>query len=163
MIAMCLLWRHSLVAGCLSFVAKQTPEEKFLEEIEFDMNTTFRTKDGVKLLPAERSELFRLMGEQGFFRAAIKDIMKDAGDWNTISRLRQERLKGLTSDQASLQKWDDIHVRLSEARRAAEEVAYSEMDADMFAAIQMRQTEKELTDEANRYGKTLDETLSIRK
>lgn len=154
------LWNAT---GIMKIGAKQTPEEKFLEEIEFDMNTTFRTKDGVKLLPAERSELFRLMGEQGFFRAAIKDIMKDAGDWNTISRLRQERLKGLTSDQASLQKWDDIHVRLSEARRAAEEVAYSEMDADMFAAIQMRQTEKELTDEANRYGKTLDETLSIRK
>ncbi len=51
----------------------QTPEEKFLEEVEFDINTTFRTKDGVRLLPQERSELFRLMGERGFFKDAIAE------------------------------------------------------------------------------------------
>ena len=33
----------------------QEPEVKFLEEFEFDVNTTFRTKDGVRLTANERS------------------------------------------------------------------------------------------------------------
>ena len=142
----------------------QSPEEKFLQEIEFDVNTTFRTKDGIKLLPAERSELFRLMGERGFFREAIAEIMRDAGDWKSIEKLRQLRSQGYKSDEVSLKKWHDIHARLSEARRAAEDIAYAEMDADMYAAIELRQVEKDLTAEANVAGETLNlESIQIRK
>ena len=142
----------------------QSPEEKFLQEMEFDVNTTFRSKNGIKLLPAERSELFRLMGERGFFREAIAEIMRDAGDWNTIEELRAMRIQGVSSDEASLKKWHDIHVRLSEARRAAEDIAYAEMDADMYAAIELRQAEKDLTAEANTAGETLNlESIQIRK
>lgn len=142
----------------------QSPEEKFLQEMEFDVNTTFRTKDGVKLLPAERSELFRLMGERGFFKEAIAEIMKTAGDWKSIEKLRQLRSQGFTSDQVSLKKWHDIHARLSEARRAAEDIAYAEMDADMYAAIELRQIEKDLTAEANVAGETFNlESIQIRK
>lgn len=142
----------------------QSPEEKFLQEMEFDVNTTFRTKDGVKLLPAERSELFRLMGERGFFRESIAEIMQDAGDWKSIEKLRALRSQGFTSDQVSLKKWHDIHARLSEARRAAEDIAYAEMDADMYAAIELRQVEKDLTAEANIAGETFNlESIQIRK
>ena len=142
----------------------QSPEERFLQEMEFDVNTTFRTKDGVKLLPAERSELFRLMGERGFFREAIAEIMRDAGDWKSIEKLRQLRSQGYKSDEVSLKKWHDIHARLSEARRAAEDIAYAEMDADMYAAIELRQIEKDLTAEANVAGETLNlESIQIRK
>jgi len=142
----------------------QSPEEKFLQEIEFDVNTTFRTKDGIKLLPAERSELFRLMGERGFFREAIAEIMRDAGNWKSIEKLRQLRSQGYKSDEVSLKKWHDIHARLSEARRAAEDIAYAEMDADMYAAIELRQVEKDLTAQANIAGETLNlESIQIRK
>ena len=144
---------------------EQSPEEKFLQEMEFDVNTTFRTKDGIKLLPAERSELFRLMGERGFFKEAIQEIMRDAGDWKSIQKLREMRNQGYKSDEVSLKKWHDIHARLSEARRAAEEIAYAEMDGDMYAAIELRQAQKDLTEEANIAGETLDveSTLGIRK
>lgn len=143
---------------------EQSPEEKFLQEMEFDVNTTFRTKDGVKLLPAERSELFRLMGERGFFREAIAEIMRNAGDWKSIEKLRALRSKGYKSDKVSLKEWHDIHARLSEARRTAEDIAYAEMDADMYAAIELRQIEKDLTAEANIVGETLDfESIQIRK
>ena len=154
------LWNAT---GVMKIGAEQTPEEKFLQEVEFDINTTFRTKDGVKLLPAERSELFRLMGEQGVFRGAIKDIMKDAGDWNSLAMLRQKRSEGYTADEASLSKWYNIHVRLSDARRVAEELAFAEMDADMFAAIQFRQLQRDLSLEASQYGETIDNSLNIRK
>ena len=138
---------------------EQTPEEKFLQDVEFDINTTFRTKDGVRLLPEERSELFRLMGERGFFRNAIKEIMRDAGDWDSIQKLRELRSQGFKSDEVSLKKWHDLHARLSEARRQAEEIAYAEMDADMYAAIELRQVEKDLRGEYATAGEVFDPSI----
>ncbi len=143
----------------------QEPEEKFLEDMEYDITTTFKTKDGVKLTRDERSELFRIMGEDGHFQASIKEIMEDAKDWQSIAKLRKERRfpNLVSSEDVSLKKWHDIHVRLSEAQRAAEALAYARMDADMFAAIEMRQMEKALREEAAVRGEVLDPTLSIRK
>jgi hypothetical protein len=134
-----------------------------LEEFEFDVNTTFRTKDGVRLTANERSALFKLMGEQGHFRASINEIMRDAKDWQSISRMRKMRRVGVPSEEADLRKWDQIHIRLSQARRDAEEFAFAEMDQDMYAEIERRQIEKQLVEEANIAGESLDPTLSIRK
>ena len=104
------------------------------------------------------------MGERGFFREAIAEIMRDAGNWKSIEKLRQLRSQGYKSDEVSLKKWHDIHARLSEARRAAEDIAYAEMDADMYAAIELRQVEKDLTAQANIAGETLNlESIQIRK
>lgn len=147
----------------LQIHAEQSPEEKFLEAFEFDVNTTFRSKDGVRLTAGERSALFKLMGEQGNFKRSINEIMGDAKEWQSIARLRNLRRVGTTSDEASVQKWDQIHVRLSQARRDAEEFAYAELDKDMYAEIERRQIEQQMIQEANVVGETLDPTLSIRK
>jgi hypothetical protein len=127
----------------------QTDEEKFLHKMEYDVSTSFKTKDGVKLTRDERSELFRIMGEDQIFAASIREIMKDAGDWESIAKLKElRRLPNLTtSDEVPLKKWHDIHVRLAEAQRAAEAFAFSRLDADMFAAIQLRQEEKLLKEQ----------------
>ena len=138
---------------------EQTPEEKFLQDVEFDINTTFRTKDGVRLLPRERSELFRLMGERGFFKDAIGEIMRDAGDWDSIQKLRELRSQGFKSDEVGLKQWHAIHARLSEARRQAEDIAFAEMDADMYAAIELRQVEKDLRDEYSTAGEVFDPSI----
>ena len=145
--------------------SEQSDEEKFLEAMEFDVNTTFRSKDGVRLTAEERSELFRMMGESGHFRASIREIMRDAKDWESIPRLRSLRMQGKTSDEVILKKWDNIHVRLNQARRDAEEYAYAEMDADMFAAIELRQLKQQLTEEASTRGEAIDvdQTLNIRR
>ena len=138
---------------------EQSPEEKFLQEMEFDINTNFRSKDGVKLTAPERSELFRLMGERGFFKEAIQEIMRDAGSWKSIEKLRELRNQGYKSDEVSLKKWHDLHARLSEARRAAEDFAFADMDADMYAAFELRQVQKQLTEEANIVGETFDDSI----
>jgi hypothetical protein len=142
----------------------QTDEERFLQEIEYDVSTSFKTKDGVKLTRDERSELFRIMGEDQIFATSIREIMQDAGDWESIAKLRKlRRLPNLTtSDEVPLKQWHDIHVRLGEAQRAAEAFAFSRMDADMFAAIELRQEEKILREKAAVLGESLDPTLSIR-
>lgn len=139
--------------------AEQSPEEKFLQEMEFDINTNFRSKDGVKLTAPERSELFRLMGKREHFKESIQEIMRDAGDWKSIEELRELRNQGYKSDEVSLKKWHDLHARLSEARRAAEGFAFADMDADMYAALELRQVQKQLTEEANIVGETFDDSI----
>jgi len=139
--------------------SEQSPEEKFLEAFEIDFSTTFRSKDGIRLLSDERSELFRLMGEQEHFKLSIQEIMADAKDWQSITRLRSLRRRGVGSDEASLAKWDRIHSRLDQARREAEAYAYSSISPDMQAEIYRRQVQKELTEEANKAGELLDPAL----
>ena len=143
----------------------QSEEEKFLQEIEFDQSTTFMTKNGIKLTADERSELFRIMGEQGIWRRGIREIMLDAKDWKSIVRLRKLRGQGVRSDDVALAKWDRIHVRLSEARRAAEQEAFNELDSEMADGIRFRQMEQLLKQEAVEQGEyiELDESLNIRR
>ena len=141
---------------------EQSPEEKFLQDIEYDYNTTFKTKNGVKLTATERSELFRIMGEQDNFRRSINEIMRDAGDWNSIVRMRNLRRQGKTSEEVSLKQWDHLHIRLNQARRVAEALAYQEMDSDMFAAIEARQIQQERRQQASGEGVALEEPLNIR-
>ena len=139
--------------------AEQSPEEKFLEAIEFDMSTTFKTRNGVKLTAPERSELFRLMGEQGYFKNSIQGIMEDAGSWKSIEKLSAMRRSGVKSDRVSLDKWHDLHVRLSDAKRAAEEYAFQSLNAELAIGIETRINERALTQEANITG----DVLNIRK
>ena len=148
----------------LKIHAEQSPEEKFLEDIEYDYNTTFKTKNGIRLTATERSELFRLMGERQYFKKSIAAIMRDAGDWNSIVRLRNLRRQGKTSDEVSLDQWNNIHVRLNQARRTAEEFAFQDMDRNMYAEIEARQIQQNLRQEASSRGQYLDidESLNIR-
>ena len=102
------------------------------------------------------------MGTQGNFRRAIKEIMRDAGDWNSFARMRELRRQGKTSEEVSLKQWDHLHIRLNQARRVAEALAYQEMDSDMFAAIEARQIQQERRQQASGEGVALEEPLNIR-
>lgn len=117
---------------------EQSPEERFLQDIEYDIVSTFKTKDGIELNPKERSELFRLMGEQGYFKKKIQSISKTAEARKTIERLREARLSGLNSEQVSLDNFDGIHYQLDVALRDAEKLAFAELDGDMRTAIDAR-------------------------
>tara|TARA_Y100000004_G_C8905986_1_gene408692 strand:+ start:31 stop:1326 length:1296 start_codon:yes stop_codon:yes gene_type:complete len=149
----------------------QSDAEKFLEKMEFSYNTTFRSKDGVRLTADERSELFRIMGEMGAWERSIKSIMKDAGDWDSIARMRQLRRpelfggEGVTSEELALERWDMIHMRLDRARRDAEKLAYQELDSDIYSQIEARQIQQDLREEAAEQGEFLDidESLNIRR
>jgi hypothetical protein len=116
----------------------QSAEEKFLQDIEFDIATTFKQRQGVKLEPAERSELFRLMGEQGYFRKQVAAISRSATARNTIERLREARKYGVSSEETSLDDFDRVHYDLGVALRDAEKLAFSALDSDMRIAIEAR-------------------------
>ena len=142
---------------------EQSVEEKFLQEVEYDVTSTFRTKNGVKLKPQLRSELFRIMGEQGIFKSAIQDIMRDAGNFETIQRLKDLRRQGVTSDKVSIDDFDRIHIRLGQAQRVAERAAYGELDPMLLGELKNAEVEARLRSRAAQMGRTLDENLNIRR
>jgi len=140
----------------------QSEEQEFLTAMEYDLNTTFKTRNGVALTPDERSELFRIMGEDGYFKNEVKLIMKDAKDWKTLESLRAKRRSFVGTDKLDSMKWQSIGLRLRQAQNDAEKLAFAQMDPAMREAIDARILQKNLQDEANREGE-IAETLNIRK
>ena len=136
----------------------QSEEEAFLQAIEYPITTTFNSKNGVKLLAPEQSELNRIMGEDGYWRETIREVMKDAGDWKSIARLKALRRKGYTSEEVPLEKWEMLHVRLRDGQRVAEDAAFAKLNKDMFAAIEQRRVEDVLRDQAAEQGEVFDPT-----
>ena len=136
----------------------QSEEEAFLEAIEYPITTTFNSKNGVKLLAPEQSELNRIMGEDGYWRETIQEVMKDAGDWKSIARLKALRRQGYTSEEVPLEKWEMLHVRLRDGQRTAEDAAFAKLNKDMFAAIEQRRVEDVLRDQAAEQGEVFDPT-----
>lgn len=143
----------------------QTDEERFLQDIEFDIATTFKKRQGVELEPAERSELFRIMGQQGFFKQRIKAIKNTAESKRTIESLKEARRRGVTSEQTSIDSYDRIHYLLGVALREAEKLAYAELDSDMKIAIEARRQAAAAAERAAEAGRipALEETAQIRK
>ena len=135
-----------------------------MQDIEFDISTTFKKRDGVKLTPAERSELFRLMGEQGYFCKRITAIRKSAMARRTIDRLREARLRGVTSEDTSLDDFDLVHYDLGVALREAEKYAYDGLDSNMRLAIEARRQAELAAQAAAEGGRipALEEPLNIR-
>lgn len=140
----------------------QTKEEKFLEEIEFDISTSFKKRDGVELNPRERSELFRLMGEQEYFKTRISSIMQTAQSRKTIERLKQARQGGVRSDQLDLKDFDLVHYQLGVALREAENAAYAALDSDIRLAIEARILARKQQKEKAEMG-IIPDLTSIRK
>ena len=51
-------------------------EEQFLYDIEYDVSSAFKKRNGVDLINTERAELSSLMGKRGYFREQIKSMPK---------------------------------------------------------------------------------------
>jgi len=125
---------------------QQSPEEKFLQDIEFDLATTFKTRDGVELLPNERSELFRLMGEQGIFRAHINRMRNSATGRTAVEQLKAARRAGVSSEQLPLDKYKMMRYQLYQGLSSAEDSAFAALDPDMRTAIEVRRLAGEYRD-----------------
>jgi hypothetical protein len=143
----------------------QTKEEKFVEQIEFDITSSFKKHQGVELSNTERSELFRLMGEQEHFKNRIASIMRTADARNTIDELREARLRGVSSEALPLKHYDNIHYLLGQALRDAEQLAYNELNSDMKTAIEARALAAKRAAEQAEMGiiPGVQSTLNIRK
>ena len=127
-------------------------EEKFLYDIEYDVSSAFRTRNGVELTAPERAKLNALMGERGAFRQDISNIMRTAEARNTIKELQEARRNGIDSKTTPIGKYDQIHIMLSRAQKNAEDLAFSELDFVMQDEIQHRIMLKKLNNEKAEMG-----------
>jgi hypothetical protein len=115
---------------------KISPEKQFLIDIEFDGRPSLRTNGkGVEYTPEQRSEITRLMGEDGYFAKEVKRIMRST----TAKQFRKEWKAA--SDQGvyfDRSKFNNLHLQLNraliQARRAAEArtTFYNEIQQQQF-------------------------------
>lgn len=140
----------------------QTPEEKFLQDIEWDGSTTFATRDGVDLTAKERSEGLRLMGEQGYFRDSIAEIMRSTNAQNAVAELQEARRRGIPSTSRDLKYYHGIHIQLRAAQQKAEDLAFQALNGPLHLSINQRIMEQEQNREMSEFG-ILENILNIPK
>jgi len=120
----------------------ESPEEKFLNDMEYDSSSLFKTRESIEILPEERSKLSELMGERGYWRSEISRISKLADARSTVKELKEARSKGISSEDISIGKYDMIFMELDKARKDAEKLAFDDLDLGMRGEIQKRIAEK---------------------
>jgi len=100
----------------------QSAERQFLLDIEYDSRPSFnKSTKGVEYTPKERSELFSLMGQQGYFKNELKRIMQgtDAQVWR--DSIKTERGAGSRIDPNQwMNLYRQIDVALDRSKRMAE-------------------------------------------
>ena len=127
-------------------------EEKFLYDIEYDVSSAFKKREGVDLMADERNALNAEMGKMGFFRKEINRIAKTAEARNTINGLKTMRRQFIGSDEVPIGKYDQIHMMLREAQKNAEELAYNNLAPEVRNAIDQRIMIKKMNDQRAEQG-----------
>jgi len=125
-----------------------TKEEQFLVDIEYDVSSAFKTRDGIDLTNTERAALYKKMGEQQVLRKEISRISKIAAARNTIKELKIARRPPnfIGSEKLSIGEYDQIHTMLRDAQKLAEDLAYEALDSEMKNGIQQRILIKQIND-----------------
>ena len=127
-------------------------EEKFLYDIEYDVSSAFKKRQGVDLMADERNALNAEMGRMGFFRKEINRIRKTAEARNTINELKTMRRKFIGSEEVPIGKYDQIHMLLRLAQKDAEELAYNNLKPEVRNAIDQRIMLKKMNDQRAEQG-----------
>ena len=127
-------------------------EEKFLYDIEYDVSSAFKKREGVDLMADERNALNAEMGRMGFFKKEINRIAKTAEARNTINELKTMRRQFIGSDEVPIGKYDQIHMMLREAQKNAEELAYRNLEPEVRNAIDQRIMIKKMNDQRAEQG-----------
>ena len=129
-----------------------TKEEKFLYDIEYDVSTAFKKRNGVDLTAGERNALNREMGTMGIFREELGRIAKTAEARNTIKELKTMRRQFVGSEEVPIGKYDQIHMMIRDAQKTAEEFAFNNLEPEMRNAIEQRIMLKKMNDQRAEQG-----------
>ena len=103
-------------------------EAKFLMDIEYDSRPTFiKNEHGIEYTAQERSELYSIMGQQGYFKQLLTPIMKSAEAREFVKTMREARRKGTDSKSVPLEKFQLLFDRIDDALRSAKGRAEASM------------------------------------
>jgi hypothetical protein len=98
-----------------------SPEKQFLIDIEYDARPSLRTNGrGVDYTNEERSEVMNIMGEQGYFRDAIREVMASQDAKEFRKEFKRARDMNLAPN---LEDFRQIHYYLDSALRSSMRMA----------------------------------------
>eukprot|EP00487_Bulimina_marginata_P002159 TRINITY_DN1504_c0_g1_i2.p1 TRINITY_DN1504_c0_g1~~TRINITY_DN1504_c0_g1_i2.p1 ORF type:complete len:347 (-),score=56.41 TRINITY_DN1504_c0_g1_i2:166-1206(-) len=115
---------------------KISPEKQFLLDIEYDNRPSMSSDgQGEKLTNDEQAQLYKIIGQSGEFKKAIKRIMS-----STTGKKFREDFRRLQSEGGSptTATFDEIHMELDIALAQAKAEAIEEIDRADNGAIQLR-------------------------
>lgn len=115
----------------------QTDLEQFLIDVEFDSRPSMLTNGrGVEYTPAQRAELYQIMGKQGEFARDLKRIMDDNKGFVKSYREAQAASNAIVDHR----RWNNLHGRINAALMQARKRAESQLtDAEEIRMQQYRQ------------------------
>ena len=127
-----------------------SPEREFLIDVEYDARPTFhKSSKGVEYTAQERSELFRIMGQNNFLRDQLRFIMKTKPAQEYRRQVHELRLGKRKSVDHKL--WNNLHYDITRAMRAAQKNA--ELTSDFQAVIRQRQNRQSINNVLSRQGR----------
>ncbi len=127
-----------------------SPEREFLIDIEYDARPTFhKSSKGVEYTAAERSELFRVMGESRIFRDRLRFIMDQKPAKEFRRQIHELRLGH--REKVDQKLWNSVHKDVTRAMRAAQKAA--ENTSDFQAVIRQTQFQKGINDVLQQQGR----------
>jgi hypothetical protein len=98
-----------------------SPEKQFLIDIEYESRPSLRTNGrGVDYTNEERSEVMSIMGQQGFFKQAIQQVMQSKEGKEFRKEFKAARKQGLNPE---VDTYKGIHMMLDQALRSSMRMA----------------------------------------
>jgi len=98
-----------------------SPEKQFLIDIEYESRPSLRTNGrGVDYTNEERSEVMSIMGQQGFFKQAIQQVMQSKEGKEFRKEFKNARNQGLNPE---VDTYKGIHMMLDQALRSSMRMA----------------------------------------
>ena len=98
-----------------------SPEKQFLMDVGFDGIPTLQSNgNGADYTASEQSELTSIMGQKGYFKEAIKEIMNRKDSKSFVEKYRKAQAEGLPVDVRTL---DQLHDELDDALNTAKKQA----------------------------------------
>ena len=107
-----------------------------------------------------RSQLMRIMGEDGFFEAGIKEVMRSVKEWKSLESFDKMQQQGNMPD---LTVWHNIHGRLRAAQKFAENAAYARLDGDMQAQLIKLKVDKAEKEAKDKFATELQPTAELQR
>ena len=127
-----------------------SPNQEFLFELDYDYSTTAKTFEGIQIPDWGRSEIQKIMAEDGSFKRAIDQMRRSKGAQDTINQIRALRAEGLDSAIVDLEEYNTLFNRLHTAHKQAEKFAFDKASPELKSYIQEQQILQEQIKNANR-------------
>jgi len=139
---------------------KTSPEKQFLIDIEYDNRPSMETDgQGVTLTSTEKSEVYNIIGRNGYFKREIKRIMSTKSGKEFREEVKRAQQSGAAIDVG---KYKNIHAQLDVALNQAKASAIAEVDYQSGGSISKRRFERKSKSYFTQTG-DVDSILNIRK